>query len=301
MLIDRSHRAWAALTLVILLASAAWYAFYASRAPDGPRGGTFEGLVFGFAGTACIFFAAFLGVRKRRPAWRIGRASVWLRGHLWLGALAFPLVCFHAGFGWGGPLASVLMGSFWLVFLTGLFGLALQQVLPKLMTEQLPQETVYEQIDHVRGELLDEAVALVRGTGARRAVARAKKSGAVTGRVVESRAAVEAVDEDQSRKPLVLFLDEEIRPFFKRGGVRGSPLANLHARAAMFEGLKTRCEPSLHPIVDDLEALCEQRAQLARQRRMHHWLHGWLLVHVPLSWLMVVLTGVHAVMALWYG
>jgi hypothetical protein len=300
-LVDRSHRAWAVGTLLVLLAATAWYAFYAARAADGPRGGTFEGLVFGFAGTACIFLAAFLGVRKKRPAWRIGRASWWLRGHLWLGALAFPLICFHAGFGWGGPLASVLMGSFWLVFLTGLFGLALQQVLPKLMTEQLPQETVYEQIDHVRGQLLDESIALVRGKGARRAVARPKKSGSVTGRVVESRAAVEVEEGGEPRRPLVLFLDEEMRPYFKRGGERGSPLADPYARAAMFAGLKTRCDPALHATVDDLEALCEQRAQLARQRRLHHWLHGWLLVHVPLSWLLVVLTGIHAFMALWYG
>jgi len=299
-LVDRSHRGWAVFSLVALAAAATWYAVYAARAPNGPEGGSFEGLVFGFAGTAFIFFAAFLGVRKKRPAWRIGRASWWLKGHLWLGALAFPLILFHAGFAWGGPLASVLMGCFWVVFLTGLFGLALQQVLPKLMTEQLPQETVYEQVDHVREQLLDEAVGQVRGKGARRAVAKAKKAGAVTGRVVESRAAVDADDEGEIRRPLVLFLDEEIRPFFARRGHEGSPLSNSHAREAMFAGLKTRTDPSLHGVVDDLEALCEQRAQLERQRTLHHWLHGWLLVHVPLSWLVVVLTGIHAVMALWY-
>jgi len=300
-LLDRSHRGWAAITLVALAAAAVGYAVSAARAPNGPEGGSFAGLVFGFAGTACIYFAAFLGIRKKRPAWRIGRASWWLKGHLWLGALAFPLILFHAGFGWGGPLASALMGAFWLVFLTGLFGLALQQVLPRLMTEQLPQETVYEQIDHVRSQLLEEAVGLVRGTGSSRAVARPKKAGAVTGRVVESRATVDVDEADEARRPLVLFLDEEIRPFFRKGGTRRSPLRNPHARAAMFAGLRAHTTPDLHGVVGDLEALCEQRSQLSRQRTLHLWLHGWLLVHVPLSWLVVVLAAVHGAVALWYG
>ncbi|MHC4940356.1 MAG: hypothetical protein ACYTHK_15535 [Planctomycetota bacterium] len=300
MLVDRGHRSWAAFSLVALVVAAAAYVRYAASAPNGPEGGSTEGLVFGFVGTGFIFFAAFLGVRKTRPAWRIGRASWWLKGHLWLGALAFPIILFHAGFGWGGPLASVLMGSFWVVFLTGLFGLALQQVVPRLMTEQLPQETVYEQIDHVRNQLLEEAVALVRGKGSRRAVARPKRAGAVTGRVVESRAAVEADESDEIRRPVSLFLDEQMRPFFKRHGYRGSSLADRHARTALFADLRNRTDPSLHALVGDLEALCTQRNQLEAQRRLHHWLHGWLLVHVPLSWLMVVLTLVHAVTALWY-
>jgi hypothetical protein len=77
-------------------------------------------------------------------------------------------------------------------------------------------------------------------------------------------------------------------------------LADPYARAALFADLSSRVDPSVHGMVADLEALCEQRTQLFKQRALHHWLHGWLLVHVPLSWLMVVLTLVHAVTALWY-
>jgi hypothetical protein len=285
---------------MVLALATSYYVIYAASAANGTEGGSFEGLIFGFAGTACVFFAAFLGVRKKRPTWRIGRAAWWLKGHLWLGALAFPLILFHAGFRWGGPMTSVLMGSFWLVFLTGLFGMFLQQVMPRLMSKQLPQETVYEQLDHVREGLLAEALALVSGTGARRAVARPQKQGAISGRVVESRAAVEPAEGEASRRSLALFLDDEMRPFFRKNGVRESRLCSPHARAALFADLRSRLDPSLHEIASDLEAMCDQRAQLATQRKLHHWLHGWLLVHVPLSWLMVVLTIAHAVMALSY-
>jgi len=299
-LLDRSHRGWALFFVVALTFATGWYLRDAARAPDGPSGGTATGLGFGIAGTFCIFFAALLGVRKKKPQWRVGRASTWLRGHLWLGALAFPLILFHADFRFGGPLASLLMGCFWVVFLTGIWGLLLQQILPRFMTRLVPEETVYEQIDHVRGQLLEEAVALARGKGPRRAVARAKLSGAIKGRVVESRAAIEAEDGDESRRPLIVFLDERMRPYFRRGGAHGTALVNRYRREALFEELKAQVDPSLHGVAEDLENICEQRAQLMTQRALHHWLHSWLLVHVPLSWLMIVLTIVHAAMALWY-
>jgi hypothetical protein len=39
---------------------------------------------------------------------------------------------------------------------------------------------------------------------------------------------------------------------------------------------------------------------LRRQVRLHHWLHDWLLFHIPLSFALLLLGAVHAVMALRY-
>jgi hypothetical protein len=39
---------------------------------------------------------------------------------------------------------------------------------------------------------------------------------------------------------------------------------------------------------------------LVLQERLHHWLHGWLLVHIPLSLALIGLGFVHAVVALRY-
>jgi len=303
MLLDRSHRPWIAFSAACLLASTAAYVWYARTAPSGPSGGSAAGLAFGIAGTAFMLFAALLGVRKRRPHYRWGRASTWLKGHLWLGARSFPLILFHGGFAFGGPLTRVLMWIFILVFVTGLLGLALQQLLPRFMTKSLPQETVYEQIDHVREQLLAEAVELARGVPAARAgVSRAKSGGRVQGRIVESRAVQEREGEEEvpDRSPLLRFLDRDLRPYFGKDGVRGSPLAEPSSRAALFDELRRLTDPRLHGVVEDLEAYCEQREQLDLQRRLHLWLHAWLLVHVPLSWTMVFLTVVHAVMSLSY-
>ncbi len=53
-------------------------------------------------------------------------------------------------------------------------------------------------------------------------------------------------------------------------------------------------------MLDDLESICEEQRQLNLQTRLYHWLHAWLLVHVPLSIALLVLGGVHAVVALRY-
>ncbi len=104
-----------------------------------------------------MLVAALLGARKRVPTWRVGRAQAWMRGHLWLGLLCLPLILFHGGFHFGGTLTRVLM---WLLIITvgsGVFGAVLQNYVPRLMTEQVPLETIYAEIGNVQKLLREEA------------------------------------------------------------------------------------------------------------------------------------------------
>ena len=56
----------------------------------------------------------------------------------------------------------------------------------------------------------------------------------------------------------------------------------------------------VHAVLEDLESICEEERQLSRQRKIYHLLHGWLLVHVPASIALLVLGGIHAIVALRY-
>ncbi|MFQ5844841.1 MAG: hypothetical protein ACE5JG_07625 [Planctomycetota bacterium] len=301
MLLDRGHRRWFRFTVAVLLAGGAAFTWSATQTPGGPRGGSALGLAFGIAGTVCIVFAALLGLRKQVPHWRLGRTTTWMRGHLWLGALALPLILFHGGFRLGGPLTTVLMVLFGIVFVTGLYGLALQNLLPRLMLRHLAQETVYEQVDHVREQLLEEATRLIEGAAGRKAaVPKAKRVGRIQGRVVESRAAAEVAEGGPDRAPLRRLLQEHLAPYFGPRCDTASPLHDAQRRPALFSRLRATLDPALQGVARDLEALCEQRAELEIQRRLHHWLHGWLFLHVPLSYALVVLSAVHAVAALYY-
>lgn len=140
--IDRTHRAWLIASLIIFGVATAIYVVYAAASPAGPSGGSAIGLTFGIAGSLCMIFAGLLAARKKVPVWRLGRAQTWMRGHLWLGLLSLPLILFHGGFRFGGPLTSVLMVLLIVVIVSGLFGAALQHYMPPVMTTRIPMETI---------------------------------------------------------------------------------------------------------------------------------------------------------------
>src|SRR6266446_9861818 len=116
-------------------------------------GGTPLGLIFGTVALSIFVFAALLGVRKKLVLWRVGTVQRWLRAHIWLTLLTIPLVILHSGFRLGGPMTTLLMALFAIVMVSGIYGLVLQHLMPRLMKERLPAETVFEQIPHIRAQL----------------------------------------------------------------------------------------------------------------------------------------------------
>src|SRR5579883_2167794 len=134
MRIDRTHRPWEVATAALAVVSTVVYILYAVQSPAGPRGGSAIGLTFGIAGYALMLYAGLLGARKKVPIWRLGRAQTWMRGHLWLGLLSLPLILFHSGFAFRGPLTLVLMILLFIVIASGIVGAIVQHYLPSLMT-----------------------------------------------------------------------------------------------------------------------------------------------------------------------
>jgi hypothetical protein len=311
MLIDRSHRPWVAASVLILVLATAIYIPYARNALNGPSGGSWEGLGFGIVGFAFMVFAGLLGLRRKFPTWRVGRGTLWMRAHIWLGLVSFPLILFHGGFGFGGPLTLVLMILFIVVFLSGIVGLLLQQALPRLMLTRLPLETVYEQVDSVVVQLLAESDELITAAcGAlpvgpvtvpddRRAGGgvTAARGGAPRSSPRARPAALAPVIESGALRETYL---RDIRPFLDPANRPNGVLGTSSRAATLFRHLRTTLPSVLQETVTELEAICDERRQLADQKRMHHVLHGWLLVHVPLSYATLLLGAVHAVIALRY-
>jgi hypothetical protein len=324
MRMDRTQRGWAIASLAILAVSTLIYVSYALNTSRRPRGGSTIGLIFGVVGFAFMIFAALLGARKRVPTWRIGRAQAWMRGHLWLGFLALPILLFHGGFHFGGTLTHVLM---WLLIITvfsGVIGAALQHYIPCVMTSEVPLETIYDEIDHVRSLLREEADRAVEsvcgsfgldklsnaevqragGFTALRAMAAsavplrtsASVSAGASAGVAPAPEIILLTEEESS--PLRRFYLEEIRPFLEHPERRGQRLGDAQKAASTFAGLRTLLPAAAHATLDDLKDICDETRQLQRQARLHHWLHGWLLLHIPLSLALILLGAIHAVMAL---
>jgi len=326
MRIDRKQRGWAFASLAILAISTVIYVVYALNAPQGPRGGTDVGLLFGIVGFAFMIFAALLGARKRVPTWRLGRAQAWMRGHLWLGILALPLILFHGGFHFGGTLTRVLMWLLIVTIVSGVAGAALQHYLPRLMTTDVPLETIYDEIGNVRALLLEEADRAVEslcgnlGLG-RSSAEEAQRAGGFTAlRPIAAAAvplrtsaavsagasaAVAAAHEiillsQEESAMLRSFYLEEMRPFLDHAHRLGQRLGDAAKASSAFSSLRTLMPAATHATLGDLEDICDEARQLTLQERLHRWLHGWLLVHIPLSLALILLGAVHAVMALRY-
>lgn len=300
MLFDHTQRKWLTAAIIILIIAIAVYIPYALNAPQGPRGGTAIGLAFGIVAFAFMIFAGLLGARKKVPIWRIGRAQAWMRGHLWLGFISLPLALFHAGFHMRGTLTLVLMILVFVVVASGVFGAILQTYIPRRMTIEVPMETIYEQIDHVRSQLREEADQLATAACGpiEGAHAPASSTNTVSG---ETASAVEIGVEvsEEARAQLREFYLRRMRPFLNAPAERrSSPLADAPRASGLFEELRLLLPPELYETLKDFESICEEERQLVRQAKLHRVLHGWLLVHVPLSYGLLVLVALHAVMAL---
>lgn len=298
MRIDKTHKPWMVATIGLLLLSAVIYAWYATHAAGGPTGGSGWGLTFGIAGYALMLYAGFLGARKKRPVWRLGKTKTWMRGHLWLGLLSLPLIVFHSGFAFRGPLTAVLMWLFFFVIGSGILGALIQHYVPTMMTTRVPMETIYEEIPHVRQQLRAEADQLVASVcGPLDDAASAETSG--TGQQPAAVVAIIDIEADDRAHFREVYM-KRVRPFLDNPEAPAAELADPRRDSEVFDSLRRLLAKPVHGVLDDLQNICEEERQLNRQIRIYQWLHGWLLVHVPLSIALLVLGGVHAVMALRY-
>ena len=311
MLIDSSHRRWIAASLAILLVAVAFYVPYVRTALNGPSGGSVHGLVYGIVGFAFMIFAGLLGARRKVPTWRLGRGTTWMRTHIWLGLVSLPLILLHGGFRLGGSLTTMLMILFGVVWVSGIVGLFLQQTLPRLMLTRVPLETVYEQIDDIVLQLLAESDDLVTAAcgalpvpAVRLPDERRAGGGGAPPRPGQPRSSPRArpvvlapVPESRALRETYL---RDIRPFLELRNASDRTLGTSSRTATLFRNLRTTLPMPLQDTVTELEAICDERRQLADQKRLHHVMHGWLLVHAPLSFALLLLGAVHAVVALRY-
>jgi hypothetical protein len=287
-----------------LAVAAVVYVIQSTQSPQGAGGGNRLGLLYGSIGFAFMLFAGLLGLRKKFPVWRVGRAQTWMRAHLWLGFLSFPLILFHGGFHFGGLLTRVLMWLFIFVFVSGVLGAALQHFMPRLHTTRIPMETIYEEIDHVRRQLSDEAERLVEESCAAlegnvaTATERQRAVAAGAGANWDVTVAGGLQVDEQASAEMRRFLRDDLQPYLQAAGARGGRLGKPALARALFQQLRLLFPPDLHSNIDDLENICEEKHQLDEQSRLHKILHGWLLVHIPLSYALLLLGAWHAIIAL---
>ncbi len=280
LLIDKSHRMWMIITIATLVLSSWLYVSYSTSSPSGPSGGSWQGLSFGIAGTTLMIFAGLLAGRKKLPRLRVGTARFWLKAHIWLGLLSVPLILFHAGFRWGGLLEQVLLLVFAVVIASGVAGVVFQQYLPRVMKDSTSREATFEQLPHV--------CAALRAAADEQVVAACGSLFPPTD------------DAPHEHENLREFYVDAVRPFLAFHIDRRASLLNPSRAAAVFAQMQRAVPAASRDILLRLASMCDERRELARQVRLHKWLHYWLFFHVPLSLSLLVLAIAHIIASVYY-
>jgi hypothetical protein len=313
MIVDRTHIKWGLATAVATVGVTAVY--LANNDPDalhkwhlsiplpawigpvpplrGNVGATPLGLVYGTVALIIFLFAAMLGARRNQKWMPVGSIQMWLKAHIWLTIFTIPLVLFHCGFHGGGPMTQFLLWLYAFVMVSGFWGLTLQHVIPKLMQEYLPEETIFEQIPFVRTQLLARAEKIRNGieADAEEAAPHGELGAGGTAVVAAHLGAIKAA---------VHFIDAEVIPYLQSKKARRGLLRDKPAAENQFRLMRLQVPEPLQVSLDELQAICDNKRRLDLQTRLHYWLHGWLIVHAPASLFLVVLTIVHAIVAAYY-
>ena len=372
---NRSHVPW--LIFVVLATIAASWIYFGNfhprRLPAGfglppwlvqkpsehrSVGGTPLGLTYGAIAFAIFIFATLFSVRKRVALWRLGTLQRWMRSHIWLTLLTIPLVVFHSGFRLGGPMTTLLIALYVIVMASGIYGLALQHQMPRIMKERLPAETVFEQIPHIREQVVIAAekmrdsfkpappkktdagapapsplktvtsgstpmastvgdistptaraktvvgstiiAAPLNPSPSVAAVGAATKPEAPLPGAVASAKPGAAEGDADSEAVLVEFLERQVLPYLKAKRGERFRLGNSRFSDDAFRFVKLRVPEVYRSRVEEIQAWCDERRMLDLQTKLHHWLHAWLFVHVPFSFLLLMLTAWHAFVTLFY-
>jgi len=170
------------------------------------------------------------------------------------------------------------------------------------MKERLPREVVFEQIPHMR-RVLFEAAAKVRRDirELEKSAERVREPAAVGAAASEPETPADTAFGDlPSLRVLGQFLDNECLPYLaaKRGDRHR--LGDARTAAGIFRMLKANVPALWQPKVGEFELWCNDRRLMDLQTRYQHWLHGWLVLHVPLSFALLIFTAWHGWIAVRY-
>jgi len=212
--------------------------------------------------------------RKQVYRRRAGPLRYWLLAHVYLGTTAGVLLLLHGGRSSGGLLTSMLMVSFDLAILSGLFGIACYLVVPRIMTSIEGDPLLFEDLTARREEL-------------RKTLAQIDTSDNELHRLIEGQVRRRFLSVSYllrqylRREPLSALLAEARAEF----GIAASALSDANARRQLIEAVEATAT------LRRVDALIY----------LHQLLKLWLAPHVVTSAVMLVLLVVHIIQVVFFA
>jgi hypothetical protein len=226
--------------------------------------------IYGWLLFFLIVILSLYNARKKLPFLPLGTAENWLQFHIYAGLLTIVLFAFHIRFRFpNGWFDGILFSLYWLVTLSGIFGLVVAKVIPKRLTSR-GGEALYERIPMIRRSLQEQAETL----------------------------ALKSIPEAQSTT-LADFYLRHLKTFFDRPQnfwlhlfeVR-SPLNSLVNKIG---DLNRFLDEKERGVADKLADLVRQKDGLDYQRTLQITMKAWLFVHIPLTYSLLIFSVIHIV------
>lgn len=254
-----------ALTLLSLAAVWLWV-----RAQE--RNLSSSAFTTGYLLLAAVTFLALYNVRKKLPSLPLGSSSAWLQWHLYVGLASVGVFALHLGPRWPNGMLDLLLAATYLATVaSGLVGLYLTRTIPAQLT-RVGTELVYERIPAQRSALRRQAGELVLEAAA-----------------------------DSGSTTLANFFAERMYDFFYRPrGLRYM----LQPTTALRRNITREMSDVRRYFSEQEQAACEKLFALVRWKddmdfheARQRLLKLWLFVHIALSYVLLSLVVMHALLA----
>lgn len=212
---------------------------------------------------------ALYGARKRLPFLPLGRTSSWLGLHLGIGGLAIGIFGVHTGFALpAGPFEQFLWLCFVALAISGVLGWGIVRVGPRLLPAR-DAEPLNSEIHELRNALIHRAKRLA-----------------------------EEIPADESASALTALYHDSVVPWLGSTPT-GLGAASRRRHAAILrqcQGLRRYLHDDSRRVLLGLEEILEERQRIDLAWRRHRLLRGWLLVHAPLTGILILAAVLHVLL-----
>jgi hypothetical protein len=223
-----------------------------------------------------IVALTFLNLRKKVPFLPIGSSAAWLQLHIYAGWFAVVVYVIHIGISIpNGALDIALSALLITVALSGMFGLLISRLLPIRLSNR-PPAVLFEMIPTLRRQVTQQVEQLVLGS----------------------------VDQDDSRiipdiykEKIAAFLAGPRNiafHFFGSGTPRRTLLADL-------ENVQRYANAGERSAIEKIAEGITEKDRLDYHYSLQLLLKGWLFVHIPLSYGLIIVALFHSWLAYLYS
>ena len=226
--------------------------------------------------TGLMALLVLYNTRKKISFLPMGSNRVWLQIHIYTGVVTLALFLIHIKWRFpNGLLEVVLSLVFIAICLTGIVGIIMSRRFSRRLTH-LGEQVLFERIPAFSARIKQEAEDLVR----------------------------ESVDETESTT-LADFYSKNLSKFFNRPNATFGHLMDSNRHYFRLRNELIAHERYLNgpekEFAERMQGLLEQKNNLDYQYALQRALKGWLFIHIPLSYSLVLIILAHIVLVYGFG